>query len=124
MSISAGELVGHDPHTTIINAGKHAGKREIRGAIRYRPSDLLEAEHLVLPIERDRRVILYAEHGSDETLLRIADKLRADGFTDVRVFEGTLAAYEQAGGETQEASMEQVVPPTEPGEVQKLDRRL
>ena len=124
MSISAGEVLNHDPHTTIINAGKHAGKREIRGAIRYRPDDLLEAEHLVLPLEHDRRVILYAEHGSDETLFQIADKMRADGFTDVRVLEGTLAAYEQAGGETQEASMEQVVPATKPDEVQSLDRRL
>ena len=124
MSISTGEVLGHDPHTTIINAGKHAGKREIRGAIRYRPSDLLEAEHLALPIERDRRVILYAEHGSDETLFEIADKMRADGFTDVRVLEGTLSAYEQAGGATQVASMEQVVPPWRPDEVQKLDRRL
>ena len=124
MSIIAGELLAHDPRTTIINAGKHAGKREIRGAIRYRPSALLEADHLALPIAHDSRVILYAEHGSDETLQEIANKMRADGFSDVRVYEGTLAAYEQAGGETQEASMEQVVPPSQPDEVQKLDRRL
>ena len=124
MSISESELLAVDPQTTIINAGKHAGKREIRGAIRYRPSDLLEADHLALPIEHDRRVILYAEGGRDETLDRIAEKMRADGFSDVRVYESTLAAYEQAGGATQEPSMEQVVPPTKPDEVQKLDRRL
>jgi 3-mercaptopyruvate sulfurtransferase SseA len=124
MSISANELLAGDPGTTIINAGKSAGKREIRGAIRYRPSDLLEAEHLALPIAHDRRVILYAEGGGDETLARIADKMRSQGFRDVRVFEGTLAAYEQAGGETQEPSLEQVVPPSAPDEVQKLDRRL
>ena len=113
MSISESDLLTVDPHSTIINAGKHAGKREIRGAIRYRPSDLLEAGHLALPIEHDRRVILYAEGGHDETLARIAEKMRADGFSDVRIFEGTLAAYEQAGGATQEPSFEQVVPPTE-----------
>jgi rhodanese-related sulfurtransferase len=114
MSISESELLSHDPHTTIINAGKGPGKREIRGSIRYDPGELLEAEHLALPIERDRRVILYAEHGHDETLARIAEKMRADGFTDVRVYEGTLAAYEQAGGETQEASMEQIIPASKP----------
>ena len=112
MSITAGDLLDQNPRTTIINAGKGAGKREIRGAIRYNPSELLAAEHLALPIAHESRVILYAEHGNDETLVRIADKMRADGFSNVCVYEGTLAAYEQAGGETQEASMQQVIPPS------------
>ena len=110
MSITAGELLTHDPHTTIINAGKNAGKREIRGAIRYRPHDLLEADHLALPIAHDSRIVLYAENGDHEALAKIADKMRADGFTGVHVYDGTLAAYEEAGGETQDASMEQIVP--------------
>jgi rhodanese-related sulfurtransferase len=114
MSITAGEVLTHDQHTTIINAGKGAGKREIRGAIRYSPHELLEAEHLALPIAHDDRIILYAEHGNDENLVRIAEKMRADGFIDVRVYEGTLAAYEQAGGETQAASMLQIIPPSHP----------
>jgi 3-mercaptopyruvate sulfurtransferase SseA len=112
MSITAGEVLIHDPRTTIINAGHSPGKREIRGAIRYSPHELLEAGHLALPIAHDDRIILYAEHGNDEALTRIADKMRADGFSDVRVYEGTLAAYEQAGGETQEPSMQQVIPPS------------
>jgi rhodanese-related sulfurtransferase len=112
MSTSADELLAHDPHTTIINAGHSAGAREILGAIRYSPDELLHAERLALPIAHEDRIILYAEHGSDDTLERIADRLRADGFADVRVYEGTLAAYEQAGGETQEPSMQQIVPPS------------
>jgi len=115
MSIAEGNLIILDPQTTIINAGRSAGKREIRGAIRYRPSDLLEADHLALPIDHHQRVILYAEGGQDETLARISEKMRADGFTDVRVYEGTLA-YEQAGGATQDPSLEQAVPPSEPDE--------
>jgi rhodanese-related sulfurtransferase len=114
MSISESELLTHDPRTTIINAGKQPGRREIRGAIRYSPSELLEADHLALPIDHESRVILYAEHGHDDTLAKIADRMRADGFTDVRVYEGTLAAYEEAGGETQEPSMQQIIPPSEP----------
>jgi 3-mercaptopyruvate sulfurtransferase SseA len=112
MSIQAGELLAHDPHTTIINAGHAPGVREIRGAIRYSPHELLHAAHLALPIAHEDRIILYAEHGCDDTLERIADRLRADGFADVRVYEGTLAAYEQAGGETQEPSMQQIIPPS------------
>ena len=124
MSITTGELLARNPRTTVINAGGHAGKREIRGAIRYRPSDLLLPEHLSLPIAREERVILYAEHGSDETLNRIAGKMQADGFIDVRIYDGTFADYEAAGGATQEASTEQVVPPARPDEEQALDRRL
>lgn len=112
MSITEGELLAHDPHTTIINAGQSAGRREIRGAIRYSPSELLEADHLALPIAKEDRVILYAEHGHDDMLERIADRMRTDGFQDVRIYEGTLAAYEQAGGETQEPSMQQIIPPS------------
>jgi rhodanese-related sulfurtransferase len=114
MNITAGELLSHDPRTTIINAGRGAGKREIRGAIRYNPHELLSAEHLALPIAHNNRIILYAEHGNDENLVRSAEKMRAEGYSDVRVYEGTLAAYEQAGGETQAASMQQIIPPSHP----------
>jgi rhodanese-related sulfurtransferase len=108
MSITADGVLTQNPRTTIINAGK----REIRGAVRYSPHELLAADHLALPIAHGDPVILYAEHGNDENLGRIAEKMRADGFSHVRVYEGTLAAYEQAGGETQEASLQQVIPPT------------
>jgi hypothetical protein len=123
-TISADQLVHTDGNVTIINAGDHQGSREIRGAVRYRAGDLLEPDHLALPIDHDETVILYAEHGPTDKLRRIADKMLADGFNDVRVFEGSLKDYEALGGETQESSLEQVVPPMRPDEVQKLDRRL
>ena len=31
---------------TILNVGKHGGHREIRGAVRYRPHDLLTPDRL------------------------------------------------------------------------------
>ena len=111
MSITA-DLLAQDPRITIINAGKQPGHREIRGAIRYSPHELLAAEHLALPIARDGAIVLYAEHGKNDELERVADRLRADGFSDVRVYDGTLADYEKAGGETQEPSMQQVIPPS------------
>ena len=46
MTITVDELLQLPSGATVINAGKHAGSREIRGAIRYRPSDLLETPHL------------------------------------------------------------------------------
>ena len=108
---------------TIINVGKHGGKAEIRGAIRYRPTDLLTPDHLSIPVAEDRPVVLYDEDGSSRELGEVAEKLAAQGW-DVRTLQGGFKAWESAAGPTQEPSMEQVVPPTRPSEVQELDRRI
>ncbi len=109
---------------TVINVGKHAGHREIRGAIRYRPHDLLTPEHLAIPIPPGTPVVLYDERGGSDETARVAEKLRANGFTDVHILAGGFAAWEHANGETQEPSFEQVVPPMRSSEVQALDRRV
>jgi rhodanese-related sulfurtransferase len=109
---------------TILNIGKLAGRREIRGAIRYRPHDLLTAQHLALPIAPDKPVVLYDENGHGDLTRQIAECLRDAGYDDVRVVQGGFAAWERAGGPTQEPSMEQVVPPSRRSEVQQLDRRI
>ncbi len=109
---------------TILNVGKHGGRREIRGAVRYRPHDLLTPDHLAIPIATDKPVVLYDEHGNGDLTNQIAEKLTANGFTDVRTLQGGYAAWEKADAPTQEPSMEQVVPPTHPSEVQELDRRI
>ena len=108
---------------TIIDIGKHAGKPQIRGAIRYRPQDLLTAKRLMLPLSLDKPVVLYDEHGGDDATKQIAEKLRDAGFR-VEILEGGLAAWKDGGGPVQEASLEQVVPPARSDEVQELDRRL
>jgi rhodanese-related sulfurtransferase len=109
---------------TILNVGKHQGRAEIRGAVRYRPNDLLAPEHLAIPIAPDKPVVLYDETGKGDLTDQVAEKLEQNGFSDVRTLEGGFAAWEAAGGETQEASLEQAVPPVQPSEVQGLDRRL
>jgi len=115
MTVTIDDVLGLPAGATIINAGRHAGPREIRGAIRYRPAGLAETVHLALPVDREAPVVLYAEHGPDgEELEAIADHMRADGFRDVRVLGATLADYEASGGPTQEPSMEQVIPPQRP----------
>jgi 3-mercaptopyruvate sulfurtransferase SseA len=109
---------------TILNVGKHQGRSEIRGAVRYRPHDLLTPDRLAIPIAADKPVVLYDEKGDGDLAEQIADRLRANGFTDVRMLKGGFAAWEAAGGETQEPSLEQVVPPMHASEVQQLDRRI
>lgn len=109
---------------TILNVGTHAGHAEIRGAIRYRPHDLLAPSHLALPIAPEKPVVLYDENGRGDLTQNIAEKLREQRFGDVRVLKGGYAAWERANGATQEPSLEQVVPPAHPSEVQELDRRI
>jgi rhodanese-related sulfurtransferase len=125
MDISVEELraLGENG-ATILDVGKHQGRREIRGAVRYRPHDLLTPERLALPLPPERPVVLYDEQGDGDLTEQIAAKLTASGFPDVRTLTGGFAAWEAAEGPTQEASFEQPVPPERPSEVQKLDRRI
>ncbi len=125
MDITVDELRAlADTGATILNVGKHAGHREIRGAVRYRPHDLLTPDHLAIPIAPDKPVILYDEKGDGDLTKQIAEKLQHNAFTDVRTLQGGFAAWEKANAPTQESSLEQVVPATSAPEVQKLDRRI
>jgi 3-mercaptopyruvate sulfurtransferase SseA len=125
METTVEELRALGPNgATIINVGHHQGKAEIRGAIRYRPHDLLTPSHLSLPIAPELPVVLYDENGKSDETRQITERLQKDGFKDVRILQGGYAAWEAAGGETQEPSMEQIVPPSKPSEVQELDRRI
>jgi 3-mercaptopyruvate sulfurtransferase SseA len=125
MDITVDELRAlADTGATILNVGKHQGHAEIRGAVRYRPHDLLTPDHLAIPIAPDKPVVLYDEKGNGDLTAQIAAKLTENGFTDVRILKGGYAAWDAAGAPTQEASMEQVVPPTQGSEAQKLDRRI
>lgn len=125
METTVEELRALGPNgATVINVGHHQGKAEIRGAVRYRPHDLLTPSHLSLPIAPELPIVLYDEHGKSDEPQQIAARLNESGFKDVRILQGGYAAWEAAGGETQEATMEQVVPPSKTSEVQELDRRV
>lgn len=125
MDITVDELRAlQNTSATVLNVGKHGGHREIRGAVRYRPHDLLTPERLAIPIAPDAPVVLYDEKGDGDLTTEIAEKLRANGFADVRRLTGGYAAWEAASGETQEPSIEQVVPPMRASEAQPLDRRI
>ncbi len=125
METTVEELRAHtNTGATILNVGQHAGHREIRGAVRYRPHDLLTPDHLAIPIAQDKPVILYDEHGDGDLTKQIAEKLKANGFKDVRTLQGGFSAWEKADAPTQEPSIEQVVPPTGASQVQELDRRI
>jgi 3-mercaptopyruvate sulfurtransferase SseA len=95
---------------TVLDVSSHTPPVEIRGAIRYKPKDLLETPRIVLPIAHDRPVIVYDDmHGKNAR--PIAERLRREGF-DAHVLDGDVQAWVDQGGPTQETTLEQIVPPT------------
>ena len=60
--------------------------------------------------------MLYDERGTGPQLEAIADKLRANGYPDVRILAAGFADYAAAEEPTQAASTEQIVPPSKPPE--------
>jgi 3-mercaptopyruvate sulfurtransferase SseA len=123
-TIDARSLSDLIPQVTIVNVGSHQGADEIRTAIRYRPDDLLTASRLTLPISSDMPVVLYDERGEGKHLDELVDAFARSGWSDVRVLDGGFAAWKDAALPTQDATMEQTVPPTRSGEEKALDRRL
>jgi 3-mercaptopyruvate sulfurtransferase SseA len=116
MTITVDELLHLGENgATIVSAGRHAGRREIRGSIRYDQSELMEAAKLTLPIATDKPVVIYGEDDPDETLEKVAEKFRQSGFPDVRLLSGGFKAYADAGAPVQEASVQQAVPPQKTG---------
>lgn len=96
-----------------LDVRRHPGKEQIRGALRYNPKALLSQDPLVLPLDREARIVVYAD--DDQTAERIAERLREQGYANASVLEGGFEAYRDAGLPTEELTQEQPVPGTESG---------
>jgi rhodanese-related sulfurtransferase len=92
----------------ILDARKHPGKEQIRGALRYNERALLTEERLALPLPHEGRIVVYAD--SDQDAERIAQRLREQGYTQAAVLEGGFGAYREAGLPTEEITQDQPVP--------------
>lgn len=92
----------------VLDARRHPGKHQIRGALRYDERALLAEERLALPLPHDRPIVVYAD--SDEDALRVAERLREQGFSHAAVLEGGFDAYQQAGLPVEELTQEQPIP--------------
>jgi rhodanese-related sulfurtransferase len=109
--VTAGEI---DINTMpVIDVRRHAGKEQIRGAVRYDSKALLRVEPLALPFAHDERIVVY---GDDENeAAQVAARLRQHGFTDVSLLDGGFQAYRAAGLPTEELTQEQPIPGSESG---------
>jgi rhodanese-related sulfurtransferase len=92
----------------IVDARRHPGKQQIRGALRYDERALLTEERLTLPLPHEGRIVVYAD--SEEDAQRVAERLREQGYEQAAVLEGGFEAYKQAGLPTEEITQEQPIP--------------
>lgn len=96
-----------------LDVRRHAGKEQVRGALRYNAKALLSQDPLVLPLDREARIVVY---GDDEaTAERVAQWLREHGYVNAAILAGGFEAYREAGLPTEELTQEQPVPGTESG---------
>lgn len=94
--------------TPIVDTRKHRGKDQIRGAVYYDPTALLETRELSLPMAKENSVAVYAD--DDESAQRIVDALRASGFERAEALSGGIEAWRDAGLPTEELTQEQPIP--------------
>lgn len=92
----------------ILDARRHPGKEQIRGALRYDERALLTEERLTLPLPHEGRIVVYAD--SDAEAEDVATRLREQGYHQAAVLEGGFDAYRAAGLPTEEITQEQPVP--------------
>ena len=95
----------------LLDVRRSAHGEQIYGAIRYDPSKLRDAAKLVLPLPKtDGLIVLYDEDGHGTNLEKITEKLRTNGYGELRVLEGGFRAWKDAGGKLEEQTIEQPVP--------------
>lgn len=92
----------------IVDARKHPGKEQIRGALRYDEKALLTEERLTLPLPHEGRIVVYAD--SEQDAEDVALRLREQGYTQAAVLDGGFEAYRAAGLPTEQITQEQPVP--------------
>jgi len=108
-SVTANELTAAAPNSVVlIDVRKSPDREQLRGARRYDPKKLMEAEHLDLPLPHDGTLVVYCGHGN--SCPAIAQRLRDEGFTNAVHLEGGYAAAKEAGLPLEELSQEQPIP--------------
>jgi len=91
-----------------LDVRKHARGEQIRGALRYDPQALLDVEKLVLPLDKERPVVVYGD--DDESAARVAQRLREQGYAQAAVLAGGLDSWKAAGKPVEDLTQEQPVP--------------
>ncbi len=100
-----------DASVPVLDIRKHYHHGQIRGALRYDPKKLLEADTLILPLPKGE-IVLCAD--DDELARSVASRLEGAGYGEVLLLDGGLDEWKEHGLPTEEATQEQPIP-GEPG---------
>ena len=112
-TIDAGELANRiaAEDVFVVDVRQRPGSSQIYGAVRFDPGELEKAERLSLPLPQgDGLIVLYDEDGKSERLVELARKFDAAGYGSIATLEGGFKAWEDAGGRTEQLTIEQLVP--------------
>ena len=96
-----------DAATPVLDIRKHYHHGQIRGALRYDPKKLLEADKLILPLPKGE-IVLCAD--DDELAESVAARLQSQGYGEVLLLDGGLDEWKQHGLPTEDATQEQPIP--------------
>ncbi len=109
MNITAEELKNADPNSiTLIDVRGKPDKQQIRGARRYDPEKIMEADELDLPLPHDGKIVVYCGRGNSSKM--IAQRLRDQGFANAVSLDGGYEAAKEANLPLEELSQEQPIP--------------
>lgn len=79
----------------VIDVRRAPDHTQIRGAVYYDPDALLTADHLMLPIPKERTIVAYCADPDEATSTRVARKLVEHGYTHVHVLAGGYANWKR-----------------------------
>jgi rhodanese-related sulfurtransferase len=95
---------------SVLDVRMRPGTKQIRGALHYEPKLLLQADPLVLPLDKEEPVVVYGD--SEPVVVAVIDKLRRSGYEGAVGLEGGFEAWRDAGLPLEDSSFDQPVPGT------------
>ncbi|MDP9024749.1 MAG: rhodanese-like domain-containing protein [Candidatus Eremiobacteraeota bacterium] len=99
---------GVKPNIPVIDIRHHRHGEQIRGALRYDPRKLLEANRLMLPLPKGGSVVLCAD--DEATAESVAARLRQNGYGEAFLLRGGVEDWKTHGLPTEPPTQEQPVP--------------
>lgn len=85
----------------ILDVRRHPDDTHIKGSRRIDPQDLLEADHVVLPVPHDRLIITYCTCPRETTSAKVALRLRDAGYLNAYPLLNGYEAWERLGFPTE-----------------------
>jgi rhodanese-related sulfurtransferase len=95
---------------SVLDVRMRPGSKQIRGAVHYEPKRILQADPLVLPLDKEEPVVIYGD--SEPVVIAVIDKLRRSGYEGAVGLEGGIEAWRDAGLPLEDSSVDQPVPGT------------